>query len=88
MHHPIEIYTKTHCPYCLRAKELLRIKGAAFVEYAIDDDAPRAEEMQRRSGRQSVPEIFIANRCIGGCAELFELDENGQLDRLLTPGRG
>ena len=88
MHNPIEIYTKTYCPYCLRAKELLRIKGAAFVEYVIDDAAPRSMEMQRRSGRQSVPQIFIDNRCIGGCAELFELDEDGQLDRLLTLAHG
>jgi glutaredoxin 3 len=88
MHHPIEIYTKIHCPYCLRAKELLRIKGAAFVEYVIDDDTPRTVEMQRRSGRQSVPEIFINNRCIGGCIELFELDEDGRLDRLLTVADG
>jgi glutaredoxin 3 len=80
----VEIYTKAFCPYCERAKELLRIKGVAFVEYLIDDDPPRAAEMLRRGGAPTVPEIFIAGRLIGGCAELFELDENGRLDQLLA----
>jgi glutaredoxin 3 len=87
MSSPVEIYTKAYCPYCLRAKELLRIKGVPFVEYAIDDDDARAAEMIQRSGRATVPEIFIAGRCLGGCAELFDLDESGALDRLLKPGR-
>lgn len=84
MSSPVEIYTKAYCPYCLRAKELLRIKGVPFVEYAIDHDATLTAEMLQRSGRETVPEIFIANRCIGGCAELFDLDESGELDRLLS----
>jgi glutaredoxin 3 len=87
MLHLVEIYTKLYCPHCRRAKELLRIKETAFVEYAIDDNAPRAAEMVERSGRQTVPAIFIASRCIGGCAELFELDESGELDRLLFLSR-
>ncbi len=80
----VEIYTKAYCPYCERAKELLRIKGAAFVEYPIDNDPHRVEEMLRRGADRTVPEIFIADRLIGGCAELFELDENGRLDQLLA----
>jgi glutaredoxin 3 len=84
MSSPVEIYTKAYCPYCQRAKELLRIKGVLFVEYAIDHDAARAAEMIQRSGRATVPEVFIGNRCIGGCAELFEFDESGELDQLLS----
>ncbi|WP_432821812.1 glutaredoxin 3 [Trichloromonas sp.] len=80
---PVEIYTKNYCPYCWRAKELLRIKGVRFQEYDIADDRPRAKEMVKRSGRETVPEIFIDGTHIGGCDELFELDEQGLLNRLL-----
>jgi glutaredoxin 3 len=80
----VEIYTKPFCPLCERAKQLLRIKGVAFREYVINGDPLRADEMRRRGVGESVPEIFIANRLIGGCAELFELDENGVLDQLLA----
>ena len=83
MSHQIEIYTKTHCPYCQRAKELLQIKGVSFIEYDVTEDPVKSKEMVQRSKRQTVPEIFINNRLIGGCTELFELDETGELDRLL-----
>lgn len=76
----VEIYTKSLCPYCWRAKELLRIKGVGFQEYDITDNPPKAREMRMRSGRETVPEIFIGGELIGGCAELFELDEQGLLD--------
>jgi len=79
----VEIYTKSYCPYCSRAKELLRIKEVPYTEYDITDDLPRAKEMRRRSGRETVPEIFIDGKLIGGCSELFDLDEGGELDRLL-----
>jgi len=80
----VEIYTKNHCPYCWRAKELLRIKGVDFQEYDITNDLPRAKEMIERSGRETVPEIFIDGKLIGGCVELFELDEQGLLNNLLS----
>lgn len=79
----IELYTKLYCAYCQRAKELLRIKGMAFVEYDITDDQLRAVEMQQRSQRLTMPGIFINDTPIGGCAELFDLDEKGDLDSLL-----
>ncbi|TYO99255.1 glutaredoxin 3 [Geothermobacter ehrlichii] len=79
----IEIYTKNYCPYCLRAMELLRIKGVPFIEYDVTDDPDREAEMRQRSGRTTVPEIFIDGRLIGGCDELFALDERGELDPLL-----
>ena len=84
----VEIYTKPYCPYCERAKELLRIKGIAFAEYVISGESHFAEEMRRRGGGETFPGIFIANRLIGGCGELFELDENGLLDQLLSPTSG
>ncbi len=78
----IEIYTKEYCAYCLRAKELLRIKGMDFVEYDITGDHLKAAEMQQRSQQQTVPGILINNVPIGGCIELFDLDERGDLDAL------
>ena len=79
----VEIYTKSYCPYCTRAKELLRIKGVQFVEYDVTSNPTLEQEMRRRSGRQTVPEIFVDDRLIGGCSELFEFDETGRLDPLL-----
>lgn len=86
----VEIYTKSYCPFCTRAKELLRIKGVKFVEYDITDDPGGQHEMRQRSGQETVPEIFIADRLVGGCSELFALDELGELDHLLvsSPARG
>ncbi|MGK2905279.1 MAG: glutaredoxin 3 [Desulfuromonadales bacterium] len=79
----IKIYTKLYCIYCQRAKELLRIKGVDFIEYDITDDQLKAAEMQQLSQRQTVPGIFINDAPIGGCRELFDLDERGELDALL-----
>ena len=79
----VEIYTKNYCPYCTRAMELLRIKGVQFVEYDVTSNPALEQEMRGRSGRQTVPEIFVDDRLIGGCSELFELDETGRLDPLL-----
>ena len=79
----IEIYTKAYCAYCLRAKELLRIKGVNFVEHDITDNHPRAVEMQQLGQQWMMPKIFINDSLVGGCIDLFELDEKGALDALL-----
>ena len=79
----IEIYTKAYCAYCQRAKELLRIKGMNFVEYDITDDHHKTVERQQRSQQQTIPEIFINGALIGGCVELFDLDERGVLDAMV-----
>jgi glutaredoxin 3 len=76
----VEIYTRSNCAYCQRAKELLRIKGVDFVEYDIINDHLLAAEMRLRSQRQDVPVIFVNDVLLGGCSELFDLDERGQLD--------
>lgn len=83
MNSQIEIYTKSLCTHCQRAKDLLRIKGVFFIEYDITTDVEKAGEMHRRSARQTVPGIFINDVSIGGCAELFDLDEQGKLNQLL-----
>ncbi|ELY4333786.1 glutaredoxin 3 [Cronobacter dublinensis] len=79
----IEMYTKATCPYCHRAKALLNSKGAAFLELPIDGDTAKREEMIQRSGRTTVPQIFIDGQRIGGCDDLHALDARGGLDPLL-----
>jgi glutaredoxin 3 len=81
----IEVYTKFLCPFCTRAKALLAKKGAEFEEIDISTGGPRRAEMVERSGgRQTVPQIFIDGRHIGGSDELAALDRAGGLDPLLV----
>ncbi len=80
----IHIYSKNYCPFCHRAIELLNIKGVSFTTLDVTEDNSLEEEMRNRSGRTTVPQIFIGPRHIGGCDELFALDEQGGLDPLLT----
>jgi glutaredoxin 3 len=80
----ITIYTTLLCPYCHRAKALLRKKGAHFVEIDVAmDAAKRAEMTARAGGRHTVPQIFVDDRHIGGCDDLHALDAAGGLDPLL-----
>ncbi|WKE65480.1 glutaredoxin 3 [Gallaecimonas kandeliae] len=81
----IVIYTKTGCPYCVRAKALLNEKGQLFKEVCNDKDAERRQHMLDLTGGQSytVPQIFIDGQLIGGCTDLQALDASGQLDALL-----
>ncbi len=81
----VEIYTKFLCPYCTRAKKLLSTKGVAFDEHDISMGGPlRAEMLERSGGRQTVPQIFIDGRHIGGSDDLAALDMAGKLDSLLA----
>jgi glutaredoxin 3 len=79
----IEIYTKQTCPFCHRAKALLEQKGASYQEIAIDKVPEQRAVMIERSGRTTVPQIFIDNQHIGGCDDLFALDASEGLDPLL-----
>ncbi len=79
----LHIYSKDYCPYCHRAKKLLSIKGVPYTDYDVTSNSILEAEMQRRSGHRTVPQIFIGSQHIGGCDDLFALDENGQLDSLL-----
>ena len=80
----IKIYTTPICPYCARAKALLNGKGATFDEVDVYMDAAARKEMMQRSGRRTVPQIFIGERHIGGCDDLVALDDAGELDPLLA----
>lgn len=80
----IIIYTKSTCPYCHAAKDLLRKKGAAFEEVDVTGKPEEQDAMsQRANGRRTVPQIFIDGRPIGGCDDLYALDREGKLDLLL-----
>lgn len=79
----VEIYTTASCPYCVRARSLLDKKGVSYNEYRVDVQPELRTEMEQRSGGTSVPQIFIDNRHIGGCDDMFELDFDGELDQLL-----
>ncbi len=81
----IEMYTTSWCPYCTRAKHLLERKGASFEEISIEEYPERRAEMIQRSGRRTVPQIFIDGHPIGGSDELAALEEAGALDSLLSP---
>ena len=82
---PVEIYTTPFCPYCLAAKDLLARKGVSFTEINVMGDATRRTEMvERAHGGRTVPQIFIGKTHVGGCDELYELEEAGKLDPLLA----
>ncbi len=81
---PITIYTKSWCGYCRRAKELLQRKGAAFDEIDVETTSGAFQAMVDRSGRRTVPQIFIGERHVGGCDDLHALDAAGKLDPLLA----
>ena len=80
----IEIYTTQTCPFCHAAKDLLRAKAVAFDEIDVVDPAMRAAMSARADGRTSVPQIFINGTHIGGCDDLYMLEETGKLGALLA----
>lgn len=82
---PVTIYTKSTCGYCHAAKELLKRKNAAFEEISVDGDSASQKAMaERAGGRWTVPQIFIGDRHVGGCDDLYALERAGELDPLLA----
>lgn len=79
----VVIYTTDYCPYCVRAKALLQKKQVEFVEIKIINDEMREDMIIKANGRRTVPQIFINDRHIGGCDDLYELDRKKKLDELL-----
>ncbi len=81
----IIVYSGPNCPYCVRAKALLKKKGAAFEEVDVKADALRFEEMLAKSnGKRTIPQIFINGVHVGGCDDLHALDAAGKLDPMLA----
>jgi glutaredoxin 3 len=82
----VMVYLTGWCPYCTRAKQLLERKGVDFEEIDVDARPEARKEMTARSGRSSVPQIFIGATHVGGCDDLHELEASGRLDTLLKTG--
>lgn len=81
----VEIYTWSTCPFCIRAKRLLKQKQVDFIEYCIDGDSEARMKMANRAnGRTSLPQIFIDDYHVGGCDDLYEINGTGELDKLLN----
>ena len=80
------LYATASCPYCQRARRLLDRKGVAYQEISLDREPERWPEMEQRSGRNTVPQLFIDGRPIGGFDDMAELDFDGELDELLGLG--
>lgn len=83
VHPDVLVYTKPLCPYCTAAKALLREKGISFREIDISRNGLQGEEMMQRTGRRTVPQIFIGTHHVGGFDDLSALDQSGKLDPLL-----
>ena len=79
----VVMYTTSWCPYCERARRLLSAKGASFDEIDVESAPEKRAEMHQRSGRRSVPQIFIGEQQVGGSDELVALDAAGKLDGLI-----
>ncbi|MFT7222316.1 MAG: glutaredoxin 3 [Candidatus Azotimanducaceae bacterium] len=77
---PIVMYTTRFCPFCVRARSLLDSKGWVFEDISVDGNPGLREEMIRKAGRHTVPQIWIGEHHIGGCDELVQLEMTGQLD--------
>lgn len=80
----VTIYSSDYCPFCVRAKQLLTMKQVEFNEICVDGQTALRREMTEKSGRTSVPQIWIQGHHVGGCDELFALERSGKLDTLLT----
>jgi len=81
----VEVYSTSYCPYCMRAKALLRSKGIEFEELDVTNNPGlRAKMVELAGGRRTVPEIFINGEIIGGCDELYALERSGELDMMLA----
>ena len=80
---PVTIYTTQTCPYCVRAKRLLQKKNVPYEEVDVSWDDDKRMQLMQRTGRRTVPQIFIGDEHLGGADELYELEQRGELDAKL-----
>lgn len=80
----ILVYSSDYCPFCHRAKALLKGKGVQFKEINVDGNPAARQEMSLKAGRTSVPQIWVGETHIGGCDELYGLEKAGSLDSLIN----
>lgn len=81
---PVTIYTTRVCPYCVKAKDLLKRKGIPYSEISAEDDAVREAMIAKAGGRRTVPQIFIGDIHVGGCDDLYALEKAGTLEGMLV----
>ncbi len=82
----IVMYSSRFCPFCVRAKHLLQSKGAKFEEILVDGEPKIRQKMMAKSGRHTVPQIWIGDTHVGGCDDLMALDRAGKLEPMLATG--
>lgn len=75
----VTIYTKNYCPYCVKAKGILKAANIPFTEMDITDSPEKIEELSRKSGLLTVPQIFVGEKCLGGCSDIEKLNSEGKL---------
>jgi glutaredoxin 3 len=80
----VEIFTTRLCPYCIRAKSLLKSKGVVYHEVDVTGNGTARQQLATRTGRRTVPQIFINGRSVGGFDDIAELNEDGILDKMLA----
>lgn len=80
----VVVYSSNYCPFCMRAKSLLKKKGVQFEELVVDGNIQLRREMEQKAGRHTVPQIWIGSTHVGGCDDLFALERAGKLDSLLA----
>lgn len=79
-----EVYSSASCYYCIKAKQLLEAKGISYQEFIVDGDPELRTTMMNKSGRHTTPQIWINNKHIGGCDDLYSLERSGELELLLA----
>ena len=79
----VRLYTTRFCPFCIRARQLLEMKGVRYEETAVDGRPDLRAQMQAESGRHTVPQIWIGDRHVGGFDDLWRLEQRGELDPML-----
>ena len=80
----ITIYTTSVCPYCVRAKALFDRKSLKYEEVNVEDQQERDKMIEKTGGRRTVPQIFIGSVHVGGCDDLYALEKEGKLDKILN----
>lgn len=81
---PVTLYTTRYCPFCVRAKALLDHKAVAYTDISVDNNPELRQEMMAKSGRHTVPQIWVGEHHVGGCDELMALERSGDLDEMLA----
>ena len=81
---PVTVYTSSFCGYCIRVLDLLQRRGIEYTEISVEDSPGLRDELVARSGRRSLPQIYLGERYLGDAEELAAMDRSGELDRLLA----